>query len=842
MPFQPCFRPFIGRSDSYRPFAATLAAFLLVALVYTLPASRLQAQAQDPESQSLAEATRNHFGQHCFDCHGNGSEEGGFNFEKLTSGEYGKRSHSKWEAVWKNVRAQTMPPSEAEHPSNEQRLAWIRWIQTDVFRLDPNQIDPGHAVLRRLNRVEYRDTIKQLTDVDYNVDEEFPADDTGYGFDTVGESLTLSPVLLEKYLAAASEIVTKCIPVEGPSSPERVLWRDHWKSDSLEGAESKSLGFNERGSFHLKQEIRTPNRYRMKVEWALENGWAHTAQEGMIRLSVIDEQSQPKQIAEQRVAYDEGKPGVITAEIDLPKGDAHFALEFQPTNADATAVNNPKEQYPYRFVVRRSVLVGPLNDGSLEYPETFRRIFSNGPPPADPDARREHIRTLLRSFAGRAFRRPIDEPTLDRLCNFALEAANEPGNRFEHGVGIAIQLILASPRFIFRTEQTAAPESDQDVGNGLAVPLDDYSIATRLSYLLWGSPPDDELLQIASTGKLREQLDQQFERMIAQEWRLRTGVANFVGQWLQTRDVAETQADITRILGVKSYEEAEKTFDWQIKEAMRDETYRLVQHLITANRPAEELLNAKYSFLNERLAKFYGIEGVHGNEVRKVDLPATSHRRGIMTHGSLLLVTSNPTRTSPVKRGQFVLENLLGSPAPPAPPNVPALEQSKSGDLKKASLREILEFHRRDAACAACHQRMDPLGLAMEHYNALGQYRETERIVSFENKQRQVDQQAINASGKLMSGESFDGAEELAELLAANRKEDYYRCITEKLMTFALGRGITYRDATTIDNIIEKVKNDGGKMKTLYKAIITSIPFTHCRTREAANALASQHQ
>lgn len=428
----------------------------------------------------------------------------------------------------------------------------------------------------------------------------------------------------------------------------------------------------------------------------------------------------------------------------------------------------------------------------------------------------------------------------------ALQVAQEPGSRYERGVGAALQLILASPRFLFKMEQvagTVAVASDvgnQEMVNELAVRLDDYSLASRLSYLLWGGPPDQELFDLAKSGKLHEQLEQQVDRMIGQEWRLERGIDNFVGQWLQTRDVHESQADVRAVLGIENFEEAEQIFDWQVREAMTQETRRLYQFLLTDNRPIEELLNARYTFLNERLARFYGIEGVQGDSMRKVDLPSDSHRRGLLTHGSLLVVTSNPTRTSPVKRGMFVLENLLGTPAPPAPPNVPTLEASKSGKLEKASLREILEFHRRDAACAACHQRMDPLGLAMENYNAIGQWRDSERVTNQGQSADSGSKPAIDASGKLMSGESFSGAEELAEILAANRKEDFYRCLTEKIMTFGLGRGITYRDTTAIDAIIEKTKNEGGRIRSLYKAIITSIPFTHRRKDPVGPTLASQ--
>jgi hypothetical protein len=519
-----------------------------------------------------------------------------------------------------------------------------------------------------------------------------------------------------------------------------------------------------------------------------------------------------------------------------------LVLDFQSLNSDSkTNVDDPKE-LRYDFSLRRTTIVGPMNGAKLEYREPARRVFFNGPPPIETEPAnaaspefvstvREHMKVVVRRFADQAFRRPIDEASLDRLCDIGMRIASEPGKRYEHGAAAALQLVLASPRFLYRVElpSLSAAKSDS-VDSAIASRIDDYALASRLSYLLWGAPPDDELLKIAATGNLHDKIIEQFDRMTGQDWKLQRGLENFVGQWLRTRDVQETQVDAKQILRVRRDEEADQVFNWKIRDAMAKETYRLYQYLLTENRPAEELISARYTFVNEALAKFYGIDGVQGDQMQKIDLSPQSHRRGVLSHGSVLLVTSNPTRTSPVKRGLFLLDNLLGTPAPPAPPNVPALEASKSGALKNASLRQVLEFHRRDAACAACHQRMDPLGLAMENFNALGQWRDVEKgRRAFGDRPEEPDQ-PIDPAGKLMTGETFASVDELAGILADNRKEDFYRCLTEKIFTFALGRGITYRDSTAIDLVVEQVKKDNGSMRTLYKAIVTSVPFTHCRT------------
>jgi hypothetical protein len=800
----------------------------------------------------LTNTVEQRFGKHCFDCHGNGSEEGGFNFETLASGKYGDDTQAKWETVWRNVRAQTMPPAEAEPPTPEVRSEWVHWIQKDVFKLDPAQIDPGHVVLRRLNRSEYKESIRELTGVDFDVREEFPADDTGYGFDTIGEALTLSPVLLEKYLAAASDIVAKFTQFEGPTPVERYYWGNQWKMNAFDGPEAKSIGFDESVSFYLTREVKKESKYRVEVDWKLDNAWTSTPQEAQLVFSVLDRDGNPKVLGEQKVDFSTGGKGLISAELGLPKGDIKVIADFKSINSDSKTNVESVKELKYKFSIRKLNLIGPLDGSEVEYREQSRKMFFNGPPPvpkyseeansAEHQAKvREHMKVIVRSLADKAFRRPIDEPTLDRICDIGMRVANEPGKRYEHGAATAMQLVLASPRFLYRVEEPKiAQKALAPNASAFAVPIDDYSLATRLSFFLWGGPPDDKLLQVAAAGEMHSKLLEQFDRMIAVDWRLERGIENFVGQWLQTRDVLESQIDAKVILQISSDEEANKIFDWKVRQAMAKETLAMYQHLLVENRPAEELLNARYTFLNESLAKFYGVEGVLGDKMQKVDLPPESHRRGLLSHGSLLVVTSNPTRTSPVKRGLFLLDNLLGTPAPPAPPNVPALEESKTGNLKNASLREILEFHRRDPGCAGCHDRMDPLGLAMENFNAIGQWRDMEKgRPEFRGRPAEPDQ-PIDPSGKLLSGETFASVAELAELLADKRKEDYYRCLTEKLMTFVLGRGLTYRDTTAVDNIVEELKKDNGSMKTLYRAILTSVPFTHCRTTDSEAVATAQ--
>lgn len=581
----------------------------------------------------------------CFDCHGEGSKKGGVALDKL--GREQAADRKAWHSVWSNLDAHLMPPSDKPQPTPQQRALLQDWIERGALGLDPEKPDPGRVTVRRLNREEYRNTVRDLTGVDFAVQEHFPPDDTGYGFDTIGDVLNLSPIHLEKYLEAAQVIVE---------------------------------------------------------------------------------------------------------------------LAFTPENG-----------------VRRA-------------------IFPEGPPPGDAAALQVYLRGTIRSFADRALRRPVDEPTLDRLCGMA--AAEQS---FPSGIKRAMLALLASPRFIFRAEIQPEPNNP-----GRTVLLDEYALASRLSYFLWSSTPDPELLSLAGRGQLRAQLQTQVERML-QDSRSSRFVRNFVGQWLQSRDVETVPIQARVVLGLQKQEDGDKVFSSKLRSAMREETERLFQHVLRNKLPAEELFTANYGFLNQTLAAFYGIRGVKGTDFQKVDFPEGTHRRGLLGQGTFLVVTSNPTRTSPVKRGQFVLENLLGAPAPPPPPNIPPLEGG--GKAGKQSMRQLMELHRADALCASCHARMDPIGLALEEFNALGQHRS------------EGEGAPVDTAGQLVTGEKFNNAEELIQLFGTTRKHDFYRCLSEKLLTYAIGRGLEASDIPNVRQLVGAMEAQGGRLSALLQAVVESAPF-----------------
>jgi len=422
---------------------------------------------------------------------------------------------------------------------------------------------------------------------------------------------------------------------------------------------------------------------------------------------------------------------------------------------------------------------------------------------------------VLEDFAKRAYRRPVDDSTLEKLVSIAKNTYSLPGKSFEAGIAQAMAAILASPRFLFRVEDTGIKQSGETFSY-----VDEYALASRLSYFLWSTMPDEELFRLAKRGELRENLESQVKRMF-EDSRSDVLVKNFTGQWLQARDIEIVPIDARRVLELPRRRRGGRNIEFSrdVRRAMRQETEMVFDYIMREDRSILELIDSDYTFLNEPLAKHYNIKGVHGKEMRRVELPKDSPRGGILTQGTVLAVTSNPTRTSPVKRGLFVLENILGTPAPPAPPDVPELEeaQRKFKD-REPTVREIMELHRSAPLCSSCHARFDPLGMAFENFNAMGMWRDTER------------NQEIDASGELITGETLNGIQDLKEILTGNYKLDFYRCLTEKMLIYAIGRGLDYYDEYTVDQIVEQLDQKNGRFSALLMGIIESAPFQKQRS------------
>ena len=799
--------------------------------------------------------------EYCLDCHGDGANKGNVSFDQFPSDAALLQNHSLWLKALKNLRAGIMPPPKKAQPSREQKRIIESWIKESVFAVDPQNPDPGRVTVRRLNRVEYRNTIRDLMGVDFDTEKEFPPDDAGHGFDNIADVLTLPPMLLEKYLAAARTVVTKAVPIMPAVPAEKVV-----PGRSFTGGEADATATTNR-------EPKAPNALTWSYYDRASASNTFTAQHGGRYQLLLDFAANERfvdnqfdynkcrlvfsvdgnELHNQEYAREGGKTFHYEFDQEWHPGEHQFVLELRPLTPDQKQVRS------LTLRVDGVTVRGPLDPKYWVRPKNYERFFTTEPP-TSASARRKYAREILDPFVQKAYRRPVETETVDRLTGLAERTYQQPGKTFEEGIGQAMVAVLASPRFLFREEGTEPSGASR--GHPF---VDEYALASRLSYFCWSSMPDQELLRLAGEGQLRKNLTAQTKRLLADP-KSEALVRNFVGQWLQTRDIETVQIDARQVLSrdgpadpafeqqrqrfrelrdkreddltpeeKKELEEIRGMFgrrfgrppraelNGDLRRAMRQETEKCFDYILREDRSLLELIDSNYTFLNERLARHYGLTNLNvtGDEMRRVTLPPESPRGGVITHGSVLAVTSNPTRTSPVKRGLFLLDNLLGTPPPPPPPDIPPLEDAaKAIKDRTLTLRETLALHREQPLCSSCHNRMDPLGLALENFNAMGMWREQERS------------QSIDATGKLLSGESFTNIRELKQILATNHAVEFYRTITEKLLTYALGRGLEYYDVATVDRIVEQLEKNGGRPSALLAGIIDSAPFQ--KTRGAA--------
>ncbi|GIW88685.1 MAG: filamin [Isosphaeraceae bacterium] len=807
----------------------------------------------------LDEVVRPILEDHCYACHGLGGKKGGVAFDGYESDEALRGDRRLWLAVLKNVRAGVMPPPGEPRLEADEIRQLEDWIKSEAFGLNPAEPDPGRVVVRRLNRVEYRNTIRDLMGVDYDTQAEFPADDTGHGFDTVGEVLTVSPLLLEKYLDAARAIVRQAVPRDSGVPATARVPGYRFKPEGLEesGRDRPAvLTYREGGRVSAWFEAPHEGRYRIRFELTATERYVDGVNDySRCRLVVgVDDQ----EVERRELGRQENRRFEVVTERDWEAGRHRLTVEVESLT--------PELESPRWLAVRVDGVdvVGPLAREYWVKPPGYERFFPESIP-NDAAGRRDLAAQLLGRFATRAYRRPVDEATVGRLVDLAERIWSQEGGTFEAGVAEAMTAVLASPRFLFREEGIV---EDDQARHPL---IDEYALASRLSYFLWSTMPDEELFRLAGEGRLRAELDAQIDRMLADR-RSEQLVRQFVGQWLQTRDLdgvtinafavalrdqkpdpeadrrrerfralrrkepeqltEEEKAELQAIQ--KAFAESRRRFEateltGELRRAMRRETELLVERIFREGRPLHELIDADYTYLNERLARHYEIEGVEGDQMRLVKLPPENPRGGLLTQGTFLVVTSNPDRTSPVKRGLYILENLLGTPPPPPPPDIPALEDSARGRPgPPPTLREALAVHRAKPACASCHDRMDPLGLAFENFNAVGRWREAERG------------QPIDPSGSLITGESFASFRELKRVLANDRRRDFYRCVVEKLLTYALGRGLDENDVGTVDDLVARLESEGGRADLLIRGVIHSAPFQRRRREEPAGPALTQ--
>ena len=710
---------------------------------------------------------------YCYDCHGDGASEGELTLDQFAGTSDAAKEPELWWKVLKNLRAGVMPPAGEQKPSNEELETIAAWIKFDVFGINAQNPDPGRLTVRRLNRAEYGNTINDLMGIRFNAGLMFPADDAGHGFDNVGDALSFSPLLMEKYFKAARLVVAEAVPVQTRTIPVQ-LFRSH---DFLD-----QQGRDGAGSFDGKLsqvltrpfEIEEAGVFHLDLTVVLEGSFDFDPARYVVQFSIDGET-----MFSNEYGWDDQKRIPFHYEMQWEAGSHELQFKIEPLAVDSARDEDDRDSTSVRFEIDEIRIEGPLGTNRLVHPPNYERFFTRDQPPSSDDARREYAAEVIQRFARSAFRGNVSGQSVDRLVEIAESVYSRPGETFESGIAKAMVAILSSPRFLFHLESVGdeavgdeaagdvKPESetepddqtsDQPIGavNGGAEteirlsasygPISELALASRLSYFLWSTMPDEELVRLAEAGELRSQLTPQIRRMMRDQ-RGNQFLENFVGQWLRTRDVTQVTVDALAVLGLKQeYDELleeylrlraargldqERTpeeeqlrerfrkyraigdrYDQKLREAMRRETELCVDYIVREDRSLLDLIDCDYTFLNESLAAHYGIPGVDGKEMRLVKLPEDSPRGGVLTHASMLLVTSNPTRTSPVKRGLFVLDNVLGTPAPPAPGGVPDLEES-SGRFagRTPTLRELLAAHREAAICASCHARMDPLGL-----------------------------------------------------------------------------------------------------------------------------------
>jgi len=723
------------------------------------------------------------------DCHGPAKQSGGLTLAEFKSHDDFAQGKSTWSNVLDRLREREMPPPKRAQPTEAERTAVVSWLERQLAAAGP-----GRVTLRRLNRFEYANTVRDLFGTDFRPADGFPLDDVGYGFDNIGDVLSLSPLLMEKYLAAADTVLTGVFTKVQRVRPTMIHVRGHENSLRASGR-FKVVHADEARIVYSGDVVRTyrldhAGRYVLRIQ---ARGEAHRGEWPRVTFRVDGRDAQEVEVRPAKAG-----------ESTMPKS-RHFEARVQLAagvhDIGIAVVNPAGDNEEARWVKLVALEIeGPLDPPPPEPSAAYRKVVTVQPGPNLPRA--EATRRVLSALVRRAYRREPTSAELDKLGELAAFTERQ-GDSFDEGLRLAFKAVLASPHFLFKVE-TDPPGAEV----GRAYPLRETELATRLAYFLWSAPPDDALLDLAIAGRLRtgDTLRAQVRRLLADP-RSRALADNFAGQWLQVRNLQSVAIDPATF----------PHFDEPLRAAMAEETLLFFDAIVREDRSIREFLDAEFTFVNERLARHYGMTGVRGSHFRRVSVRGT-RRAGMLTQAGILTVTSNPTRTSPVKRGKFLLENILGTPVPPPPPDVPDLPEGRE---LTGTLRERMEQHRSNPACASCHDRMDPPGFAFENYDAIGAWRTTD------------GGKAVDSSGTLPDGRAFRNAEELRDLLRA-KPEPFRRCLVEKLLTYAVGRGLDAVDRGLIEDICRRVSDGGDRFSAMILAIVDSPAF---QTRVATGGM-----
>ena len=793
----------------------------LLASAADAPTPQRLALAAPPPSLAASSATpadhKHMLMQYCTACHNDKLKTAGMSVVPLDP-ENLSANLSVWEKILRRVSLGEMPLRGAPRPPKEQIANFTQWLGGSLDTLAQANPNPGHATVRRMNRVEYSNAVRDLLALDVDMSKDLPVDDTGYGFDNIADILTVSPTLMDRYINVAGKISRLATGQASrkPGTTDYRITKDLFENafgvPSYNERASDELPLNSRGGGAFKyyapydatytiqvflnagtsteSEISADNRYEVKVP--LKAG-LRTIGASFPKKLALDENLVAKTTSGPRPGKPTGTP--VQLPLDIQVDGAKVQQITVPSFASGP---NVAQAFYLRDVMQISV-VGPYDVKGAGDTPSRRKIFICRPSASLSE--QACATKILSTLARHAYRRPVTAADVSPLMK--IYAEGRKGADFDHGIEAALEAVLVSPSFLFMTESDPAKSAPGSVHR-----ISDTELATRLSFFLWSSIPDDQLLSVAQQGKLRNPavLKQQVARMLADP-RAKALTQNFAGQWLYLRKL-EYQKPDRRVF---------PDFDQRLRLAMETETEMFFDNVVHENRSVLDFLDADYTFLNQRLAEHYGVPGVYGTAFRKVELDPAVHRGGLLGQASVLTVTSYNNRTSVVLRGKWILENILAAPPPPPPPNVPALNDAKNGKL--LTVREQMEMHRANPVCASCHTKMDPLGFALENYNGIGGWR-----VADAGK-------TLDVSAVLPDGTKFAGPSGLQDILMA-RKDQFVEAFTERLMTYALARGLEAYDMPAVRTVRYAAAKDDYRMNTIIMGIVQSVPFTLRRTPE----------
>ena len=750
--------------------------------------------------------------QYCVSCHNSRIKSGGLVLDGLDLAQV-PRDAEIWEKVVRKLNTRTMPPQGARRPDEATYHALASWLETRIDRAAAAAPNPGRPLLHRLNRAEYANAIRDLLDLDVDVNLLLPADDAAYGFDNISDVLGVSPALQERYLSAAEKISEAAMgdPSAGRTTETYRVRQDLSQDQHIEGLPLGTMGGTlVRHTFPMDGEYDVQVRF-FRTNFGNLRGLEHphavevTLDGVRVKLATIGGDEDLRAAFDKPTDAADAIDARLAVRVPVKAGPHDVGVSFVENLglADTTRLqpflrsSADTLDWTGRPHLDRVTITGPFNATGPGNTPARRKIFVCLP-------RRSSLETdasegacakqIIGTLARRAYRQPVKEADVQPILDFYKSARRDAS--FERGIQSALQLILASPKFVFRVEQDPA-----NVAPGGIYRISDLELASRLSFFLWSSIPDEELLAAASQGRLsdRAELDRQVRRMLADR-KSAALVDNFAGQWLLIRNLKTFLPNSDEF----------PDFDDNLRQAFARETEMFFASVMREDRNVLDLLTADYTYVDERLARHYGIPGVYGSQFRRVVL-ADDARRGLLGKGSLLAVTSHATRTSPVNRGKWVLENILGTPPAPPPPDVPALKEPEPGAATR-TMREQMVEHRANPTCASCHKIMDPIGFAMENFDAVGAWRARDAG------------RPIDASGELADGTNVDGVVALRQAITA-RPELFAGTLTEKLLTYALGRGLDYRDMPAVRAIVASASRDRYRFSSIVAGIVTSTPF-----------------